>query len=118
MKKFLFVFVIILFAYCSSPTEYTDKLISVEKLYDKLKITNHNNQTIYLFLVEQEIATLINWAPSFNSPKVEKYKSINIKYSEIYSGDKMLQKGDTIIIYYWDDSNKENPKVSSKVIEL
>lgn len=119
MKSILILLIIILLSNCSSPTEYTDKPISIEKLDDKLKITNYNNQTIYLFLVEQEIAALINWSPKFNGHlKIKKNNFLLIDFSDIYSGEKKLQNGDKIIVYYWDDSNKENPNVLNKIIQL
>lgn len=85
MKSILILLIIILLSNCSSPTEYTDKPISIEKLDDKLKITNYNNQTIYLFLVEQEIAALINWSPKFNGHlKIKKNNFLLIDFSDIF----------------------------------
>ena len=120
MKKVVSIFIVfILLISCSSPTESTENLISVTKMGNQLKITNNSNQTVYFFAVEQGTASLINWAPHFDDQKIIKNSSTIINYSEIYSGsEEQLKAVDKVIVYYWDDTEKTNPKIYSTVVEL
>lgn len=113
---YYFVLVIIIFISCSSPSEPTENALSFESLEGHLKISNNSNKTIYLFVVERGI--LINWAPHFNEPKVLKYDSILIDYSEIYKGEEPVKSGDEVIVNFWDDSNKSKPDIYSRVVVL
>jgi|SRR3990172_8358190 len=120
-NKIFFLFVLLLFisVSCSSPTETTENSLSVEALTHQLKIVNNSNQTVYLFVVERGTAASINWAPHFNDPKVIKYSSILIDYSEIYNGTAgQVKAGDEVIVYNWNDSNKTKPEINSKVVVL
>ena len=120
MKKVVSFFIVLILLFsCSSPTESTENSVSVTKMGNQLKITNNSNQTVYFFAVEQRAASLINWAPNFNGPKIIISSSTIIDYSEIYNGSKdQIETGDKVIVYYWDDTEKTNPKIYSTVVEL
>ena len=115
---YYFVLLLFILVSCSSPTDTTENSLSFVTLDGQLKITNNSNQTLYLFIVERGTAAAINWAPHFNDPKVIKFDPILIDYKEIYYGDKTVKSGDEVIVNYWDDSNKSNPNIYSKVIVL
>ena len=118
MRKIQLFFIITLIS-CSSPIEVNDEIISILKTNDSLRITNNSNQVLYLFIVEQKIAALINWAPHFDNPKVSTYNSIDITYKEIYNGkSEPVKSGDKIIVYVWDKSNQSSPDIHVKIIEL
>jgi len=116
--NFSFLLLLFLFISCSSPTNPLENVLSFESFNSELKISNGSSKTLYLFVVQRGTAAAINWAPHFNDPKVLKYNSILINFSDIYYGDKTVKSGDEVIVYYWDDSNKLNPNVHNKVIIL
>ena len=120
MKKVVSFFIVLILLFsCSSPTESTENSVSVTKMGNQLKITNNSNQTVYFFAVEQGTASLINWAPHFDDPKIIISSSTIINYSEIYNGSKdQIETGDIVIVYYWDNRDKTNPKIYSTVVEL
>ena len=99
MKKVVSFFIVLILLFsCSSPTESTENSVSVTKMGNQLKITNNSNQTVYFFAVEQRAASLINWAPHFDDPKIIKNSSTIINYPEIYSGsEEQLKAGDKAI---------------------
>ena len=104
---------------CSSPTEVTEDTIKVEQQETYLKIINTSEITLYLFVVEGEMAAKINWAPHFSDPKVEGRNTVNIEYSEILNdNDEPVKIGDELIIYYWNGSDRNNPKVFNKAVQL
>ncbi len=114
-----FVLIIFMLISCSSPLDSIDNSLSIEPSNSKLKIINSSNETIFLFVVEQKVAASINWTPHFGDPKVLKNSSTTINYSEIYKGsNEPVSSGDKVIIYYWDSTNKSDPKIFNKVIEL
>ena len=115
---YLFFLLIFFFVSCSSPTDPMENAFSFESLDSQLMIKNNSNKTIYLFVVQRGTAAGINWAPHFNDPKVHKNDSILIDFKDIFYGDKTVKSGDEVIVNYWDDSNKANPKVYSIVIVL
>jgi len=116
---YFFIIILSLLISCLSPTAPNENSVSVTKLDNQLKITNNSSRTIYLVVVEQEIAALINWAPNFDGPKISKNSSMIIKYSEIYNGtEEPVKSGDKVILYYWDDSDKTTPQIFSTVVEL
>ena len=116
--NFCFLLLLFLFVSCSSPTDPLENALSFESINSKLVVTNHSSETLYLFVVQRGTAASINWSPQFSDPKVLKYDSIIINFSDIYYGDKTVKSGDEVIVYYWDDSNKSKPNFHNKVIVL
>jgi len=116
---YFFVVALLMLVSCSSPTVPIDNAISLTTSENQLKIKNHSSQIVYLFVVEQESAAYIDWAPHFTDPKVAKENSLRINYSEIINGSKdPVKSGDNVIVYYWTASDKITPEVFSKVIKL
>ncbi|MBL1212678.1 MAG: hypothetical protein HND52_04840 [Ignavibacteriae bacterium] len=125
MKKLSIVFIVLsivlLISSCSSPNNPGESLLVIESLQNEIKITNNSQETIYLFVVDQEAAALINWAPFFDEPLVYSGESIFFSYEEIYNGEgRPAAKGDVIIIYFWDgsDTDIERPIIHNKTITL
>lgn len=120
MKKALFL-IVILFTInsCSSPTEVDDETITTLATTNSIIINSSANTTTYLMIVEQGTAALINWTPSFGDPKILPNGSLVVPFKDIFNNKaESVKTGDKVIINYWDDSNKEKPKVFSKVIQL
>ena len=110
---------LLIFNSCSSPNNPGESLLVIESLQNEIKITNNSEETIYLFVVDQEAAALINWAPFFDEPLVYSGKSIFYSYEEIYNGrGRSAAKGDAIIIYFWNGSDRERPIIHNKTITL
>lgn len=121
--KQLFAFVvflcILLSNSCSIPNLYENDDIFVTKEQLKLRITNNSNETIYYFVVEQETAAVINWAPSLNGPSIQSGQYTIVQYSDIYVAENQaVKKGSKVIIYYWTSSLKSIYDVSGFVVEL
>lgn len=114
---YLILILTIIISYSTS-AESLDDSVSVTKTCRQLKITNNSYQTIYIFAIEEKSASLIEWSPSFDSPKIEKNRSLEIGYWEIVKKKRKLQKGDKIIIFYWDDTYKTTSKVYHKIIAI
>jgi hypothetical protein len=123
MKKILFSFVVLLaflLSSCTDPTENPNGNFDISAFAKNgsLAVTNNMSQIVYLFVVEQEYAVHINWAPSYGEPNVSAYNSILIDYSKISNGKTTpVQSGDTAIIYYWTKSGN-NPVIKNIVIKL
>lgn len=119
-QKFYIIFIAIALCFsCEISTGPSAEIISIVLVNNQLRITNNSGQTLYLFLVEQDVAALILWAPHFADPNVAYGRSILIPYSEIVNGStEPVKFGDKIIIYYWDGSDRDEPQVFSKVIQL
>jgi hypothetical protein len=63
MKKVLLILICVfpfLVISCTHSTQVTDDSISVSVENESLKIKNMDDDTVYLFVVEQEYAALIN----------------------------------------------------------
>lgn len=120
MKKLLFLLVISLtIISCSSPTEVDDETISTLSTTNSIIINNSANTTTYLMIVEQGSAALINWALGFGDPQIPPNGSLVVPFKDIFNSKaESVKTGDKVIINYWDDSNKENPKVFSAVVQL
>jgi hypothetical protein len=121
--KQLFAFVvfscILIFNSCSIPNLYENDDILVTKELLKLRITNNSNETIYYFIVEQETAAVINWAPTLNGPSIQSGKHAIVQNSDIFVAENQtLKKGSKVIIYYWTSSLKSIYDVNGFVIEL
>lgn len=119
MKYYLIPLLVLFILSCSSPTEIDDETISTISTTNSIIIYSHANTTVFLFVVEQEIAAQINWDPGFSEPKIAPKGSKIILFDEIFSGSqKTVNVGDKVVIYYWDNSKEENPTVYSKVLKL
>jgi len=119
MKFYIFLSVTLILISCSSPTDPIENRVNIEPLESQLKISNNSVRTIYTFTVEREASATINWTPLFDGIEILKNDSVLIDYSKIWNGsDEPVKSGDEVIVFYWDDSNKSNPIINSKVIKL
>ena len=117
IKNLMALIMIFPMAYCSSPTEIDDSLLAFPTI-NSIIISNTCKSTLYLFLVEQEAAAVLNWAPHFQGPKVPSDQTISIPFDEIFCNNGSLGAGKKVIIYFWDGSNKSKPKIYSKIVQL
>lgn len=84
-----------------------------------LEVKNNTSHTIYYLIIESGFAALIDWAPGFDGPNLEPGGTIIIPYSEISNGsEESVKEGDSIICYWWNDTNVENPEVDTVTITL
>jgi hypothetical protein len=118
LLKIITFFILLFFISCSSPTDsdWSDFALSTQVIDEKIIITNNTNRTLYLFIVERGI--IGEWVPHFDEPKVQKFDTIIIEFSEIYYLMDPLKSGDEIIIYFWDDSVKSGAEIHNKLITL
>ena len=115
----LAVLIILLLSSCNGVTENSLNEIGVSLSNKKIKIVNESDRTIYLFIVEQNYAALIDWFPGYDGLRVEPGKFIVINYQDVPNGKiTSVDHGDNIIIYYWERALKNNPSIRNKVIEL
>lgn len=119
MKTIIFLIISWSLLSCSSPTEITNTSLTIKSLDEHLEITNHHNRTIYFFLSERGSLALINWTTHFGEPNIPAYSKKIMSYENIYnSNSEPVSSGDELVITFWDDSNKNNPKINSVVIKL
>ena len=121
--------VIAIFAFllvsCTSSTESKTTFLSVTKNDSYLTVTNNSYKPVYITVFERKHAALINWAPSFDAPKISANSSININFNQI-SGLDTIKTGDRIIhipsdwvnVYYWYKSDDTNPRINVQYIKL
>ncbi len=120
-SKILFVVLSfsILLTFCTLPNENNDNSLKISKTNNLLSLTNTTNRTVYLFIVEQESAGTINWAPHFEEPKILPTETLTITFNQINNNQQFQTgPGDTIIVYYWDKSDEENPKIYHVVVKI
>ena len=85
MKKNLFILLFgFVFSSCSDLNMYSDDIIFISKGHSHLKITNQGYNTVYYFIVEQNTAAAINWAPGVGESYILSRKTVTVKYNEIY----------------------------------
>jgi hypothetical protein len=122
MKYFLILILPVIFMLSLACTESTGNDKSNVEFNPKttgLEVKNNTSHTIYYFIVESGFAALIDWAPGFNGPNLDPGESIVVPYSEISNGsEESVKEGDSIICYWWNDTNMENPEVNSVSITL
>ena len=119
VRTFILSLPIVLSCCINEPTETGNELLIVNSTESQLNIVNRANIALYLFIVEGEHATLINWAPGFNGLHIERKGSIVVKLKDISNGtSEPVKKGDKIIVYYWNDVNKDKPDVKLVIVEL
>ena len=121
--KLLYLLVIVLLSLfsiisCSIPNEYQNDDIFVTRGNLELKIINKSDRTIYYFIVEQNIAAIINWAPSLNSPSIQSGKYVAVKHSEISGENQSVKKGSKVNIYYWYAPSLSKYDIKGVVIEI
>lgn len=118
MIKIIFCFVSLFFLFCSSPTESTwyNSALSTRVIVEKIIVTHNTDRTLYLFIVERGI--IGDWAPHFDEPKVQKFDSIIIEFSEIYYITDPVKSRDEVVIHFWDDSNKSRTEVYNKLLTI
>lgn len=114
-----FLFSLFFIISCSIPNISENDEIIITNTNNELIINNRSNSDIYYFIVEQEIAATILWAPSLTGPNIQSGKYVVIKFSEIYAGENQtVKKGTTVIVYYWDGSLVPITNIKSIVVEL
>jgi hypothetical protein len=118
-KYFILVFLLLSVISCTTPTESTTPAIEVDAMTNSLKVTNKSDREIYLFVVERDAASVINWTPQFSDPALKSNSSIVIEFSEIFNAStESVKSGDEIIVNYWDKTDTTNPKIFNKVVKL
>lgn len=104
---------------CSFPTAHTKQAVTLSLNNDSLKIHNETSNKIYIMVVESDYAALINWAPLFSQPSINKGKSIEVKFDDIDNGkSESVKKGDRIIVYWWTDYYQTDKKINYESIIL
>ena len=120
MKKNLFILLFgFVFSSCSDLNIYSDDIIFISKGNSQLKITNQADNAVYYFIVEQNTAATINWAPGVGETYILSGKTVTVKYSEIYGLKTQIVNNYTkAIFYYWIGSDNSNFTVKNIVIDL
>ena len=107
--------IISFFLSCHFPTNSTKESVTLSLTSDSMKIQIETLKKIYVFIVETDLAALIDWAPSFSHPSIDKGKTMEVKFSNIANGKSdPVKKGDRIIVYWWTDSYKTNNKLNQE----
>ncbi len=120
-KKLILIYILFspFISSCSNPTENVSEKILVSKLSNSLKTTNTSNQTIYIFIIEQDYAARINWAPLYDGPNIKPGESIIVYYNNIPDGINLpVKTGDKAILYYWIKPLNIKPRINSMVVQL
>jgi hypothetical protein len=120
MLKYLSIIVIAFYFFVSfsSPTENEDSDIMVSIENEGIRITNLVSKRIYYFAVEQELLAVIDWGASFSGPSLAHLESDLILYEDICGLKKTIKSGTVLVIFCWDDSNKENPEINGHKVKL
>lgn len=120
MKKNLIMILFgLAFTTCTDLNLYSDDAIFISKGDYQLKITNQGDETIYYFIVEQNTAALLDWAPSVNTPNILSKKTVTIKYSEIFGLENSTIRNNTkAIFYYWFVADSNAFDVKNIIIDL
>ncbi len=104
---------------CSFPTKNAKRAVTLSLKSDALEIHNETSNKIYVFVVESDHAALINWAPLFSQPSINKGQSMEIKFTDIDNGKSdPVKKDDRIIVYWWTDKYTTDKNVYSESIVL
>ncbi len=78
-----------------------------------------NHQKANLLSTETTIPGINYWSPHFDGPSIKARQALEMNYSEIASMNREeLKKGDDVLIYYWNKTNKKHPDIRGIVVEL
>lgn len=79
-----------------------------------LQITNTASSPVYYFVVDQDVAARILWAPtSEERNRIRPRENRNIALDDIYG----YQDDGNIIVYFWRNENPENAHIENILIE-
>jgi len=112
------LFTITALSACSNPIEYEDPSVRVSVGDKALKITNIGFGRIYYFVVDRELLAVIDWGACFRGPSLSNQESVSILYEDIYGLNEPIKSGTEVMVFYWDDSNREDPEIKIQAVEL
>ena len=121
MKLFKFCLLLLLLNLfsCSTSFESPNNAVNIFTTSTNLIINNQLSEKIYFFAVEQQILTVINWAPSKSGPTIQSGKSCKIPFHEILNGKpEPVKSGDKVVVYWWTYALQDFNDVHSEVIEI
>lgn len=118
-NNLMFLLISVVSLSCLDSFTYEDDIILIVKGDSQLNITNRGENTVYYFIVEQNTAASIEWAPIVGEPYLLSGETVSVKYSEIYGLKNQIMNNDTkAVFYYWGASVNSICDVKSLVIDL